>query len=193
LAEALAGEVYGALLSLPKQAQSAIVGALFTGETVEFAVAGEKKKALAGTDRRVLIYQGGSAGPLVSWDYETITAVQLHRSRMRTGVIILDIPGLPPVSTSYWTSGSADAARAANAIPLPDGDSLKAAEIAVNALRRKLEQRHTPFSPSHDTSPPDDTLRRVLELSDLKDQGVLTPDEFTVLKTWLLETRGWLE
>jgi hypothetical protein len=179
-------------LALHRHAQAAIVGALFDGEKVEFCFQGAHKQALVGTDRRVLIYKGGPTGPLVSWDYEHVKSVQLHRSRMATGVVVLDVSGLPPVSTSFWATGTGDAAKAPNAVPLNDSGSVAAADVAVRLLRTRLEAGHgrpraSRFAGGHTS---DRVFRRIIELSDLRDQGAITPDEFAILRDWLLETGG---
>jgi len=72
-------------------------------------ITGPSSQAIIGTDRRVFVYKKGfMAGAtfgseLTSWDYRNLSGVQIHTGMM-SGAVVLQAPGQPGHSTSYWTA-----------------------------------------------------------------------------------------
>lgn len=200
---------------LHKQANEALDQNLVPGETVEVIITGPSSQAVIGTNRRAFVYKKGfMAGAtfgsqLTSWDYRNLVGVQLHTGRM-SGAVVLQAPGQAGTSTSYWNTKDSDPYKAPNAIPvLRPWDQ---AQAGVARLRELIDASQSPHvSPQGGASAgwlakqsmvpttPDPSFDRtgdrlsggpsvqlLRDLSELRDAGVLTHEEFEVKKAEVL-------
>jgi hypothetical protein len=167
---------------LHPQAREALDANLMDGERVEVVIRGDSSQAVIATDRRVFVFKKGfMAGAtfgseLTSWDYRNLVGVQLHTG-MLSGAVVLQAPGQPGTRTSAWSQGDEDPYKAPNAIVITR--PWDQAERGVARIRELLALHHTP-APATSLA---DELRK---LADLRDDGVLTDEEFAAAKRRLL-------
>lgn len=178
---------------LHPKAQQALKQSLAPDETVKaYVIGGGKKAALIATDRRAFVFKTGlSAGAtfgqkFASFDYRNISGVQLHLG-MVSGSIVLDIAGAAPVGSSYWGNGNNDPWKAQNAIPVTKSKDL---EAVVALIRRLIMDYHArmnaPAAPAPAPSVEQDIPAQIEKLGELRDRGLLTPEEFDAKKAELL-------
>lgn len=179
------------LSKLHPKAQQALKESLAPDETVQaYIIGGGKKAALIATDRRAFIFKTGVAAGATfgqkfgSFDYRNISGVQLHLG-MLNGSVVLDIPGAAPVGSSYWGNGNNDPWKAQNAIPVSKSKNL---EAVVSSIRRLIMDFHArmnaPVAPA--PAPERDIAAQIEKLGELRDRGLVTPEEFEAKKTELL-------
>jgi hypothetical protein len=173
---------------LHKRVEKLLAGSLGQGETVLARVAGGADQALILTEHRALIIKIGFmagqtfGGKVTSFEYRNITAVEVRMSLM-TGSFEISAGGVQGAERSYWKAESPNSAwKAPNTIPINRSEFPKF-QLAANAIRERSAialAMPTAQSPASDVP---DQLRR---LADLRDQGVLTNEEFQAKKTELL-------
>jgi hypothetical protein len=179
------GLIMAMLDSLDKKAKPAIAAALEPGEEVTLAIPGESGSALVATNRRVLLYKRGiTAGSafgkqLNSWDYSMISGVEAKQA-MTTKTIILQIPGaLPVTKIGRFDKGPQSVWEAPNALMV----NISNFDRAIATLRRLIEEHRHAANPSQVASDPVEQLK---QWAALRDQGVLTDEEFQHQKRKLL-------
>lgn len=154
-------------------------------ESVRILVVGAFNQLVVGTDRRILVLKKGlMAGAtfghkLSSWEYRTVTGIQLD-TRVNSGILIIHAGGEEPIKASYWASGKGSAQEAPNAITFagrPGAD----VQTAVAQLRQLVADAH---SPSQSSTP--NPVAQLRALGELRDAGVITADEFEEKKQELL-------
>jgi hypothetical protein len=156
------------------------------GEKVEILIVGAFDQIVVGTDRRILVLKKGlMAGAtfghkLSSWEYRNVTGLQLD-TRANSGILIIHAGGEEPIKSSYWASGKGSAKEAPNAITFaskPPAD----AQAAVAQLRQLIAEAHAPHQSTHTPDP----IEQLRKLGELRDAGVVTPEEFETKKRDLL-------
>jgi len=175
----------GILDILDKKAKPAVTAALQNGEQVKLVIPGEGGSALVATDRRVLVYKRGiSAGSafgkqLNSWEYSMISGVEAKQA-MTAKTIALQIPGALPVTKFGWfDKGPQSVWEAPNALMA----KVTNFDYAIATLRRLVDEyRH---ATALGRAAPD-PIEQVQRLAALRDQGVLTDEEFQHQKRKLL-------
>ncbi len=178
---------------LHPKAIEAVQANLVGGETVEVVITGPSSQAIIGTDRRAFIYKkgwmaGASFGSeLTNWDYRNLVGVQIHTGMM-SGAVILQAPGQTGAKTSMWGNKDDDPYKTPNAIPIVR--PYEPAQAGVARLRELMTAAQHPTEPapvaSHD-KPTVSIADELMKLAGLRDSGVLSEDEFKVLKQALIE------
>jgi hypothetical protein len=149
-------------------------------------VTGGADQALILTEHRALIIKIGFmagqtfGGKVTSFEYRNITSVEVRISLM-AGSFEISAGGVQGAERSYWKSESPNSAwRAPNTIPINRSEFPKF-QLAANAIRERIALAATAVkSPGSDVP---DQLRR---LAELRDQGILTNEEFQAKKAELL-------
>lgn len=157
-------------------------------------VHGPHSAAMIATDRRVFIFKTGAVAGATfgskfsSFDYRSISGVQLHTGMM-TGSAVLDVAGAAPVGSSYWGNKNNDPWKAQNAIPITKN---RQAQTEIARLRELIADWHDrgqgrseyPPAPS---DPGENVISQIKQLGELRDQGLLSPEEFDAKKAELLQ------
>jgi hypothetical protein len=171
--------------SLDKKAKPAVAAALEPGEQVMLTVPGENGSALVATSRRVLVYKrgittGSAFGKqLNSWEYSMVSGVEAKQA-MTTQAIILQVPGaLPVTKAGRFDKGPQSAWEAPNALMV----NISNFDRTIATLRRIIQEQRHASSLSQPTSDPVEQLQR---WAALRDQGILTEEEFQHQKRKLL-------
>ena len=190
--------------SLSVRAQRAVEAGLMPDEPINVVIRGAGSAAIIGTDRRAFIYKHGMlAGAtfghkLASFAYENIVGIEVHTGAM-SGAVVIHVPGAASVSTSYWQNGKSDPHKAYNAIPIvrpfvsaQQGAAVLRALVANYTSRSYERQPPAPQAPVPSSNPDPavapqaDLLDTLRKLAELRDAGVLTPEEFEEKKAELL-------
>jgi Short C-terminal domain len=166
-------------------------------EPAMVVVRGTSASAIVGTDRRAFLYkQGLMAGAtfghkLASFAYENIVGVEVHTGAL-TGAVVIHVPGAASVSTSYWQNSKSDAHKAYNAIPIarPYAEA-QAAAAQLRAIIAEYASAHRKGAPPSSapaarTDAEADPLEALRKLGELRDAGIVTPEEFEAKKVDLL-------
>jgi hypothetical protein len=184
--------------SLARRPRAAVEQGLVPGEEVMVVVRGTGSAAIIGTDRRAFIYKHGMmAGAtfghkLASFEYENVVGIEVHTGAL-SGAVVIHVPGAASVSTSYWQNAKSDPHKAYNAIPIvrPYGPAQAGAAqlralISEHSSSKRLDSAPlTPAVPiAHPPEP--DPLEALRKLGELRDAGVVTPEEFEAKKALLL-------
>jgi hypothetical protein len=172
---------------LKSKVRQALEQNLQPDETIRVIIRGAHGQAMVGTDSRVFVCKpgfmaGASFGAEVtSWSYQNLVGVQAHKGIM-SGAVVLQGPAQSGKKTSYWGGGKDDPSKAPNAIPVAgDWDQVNS---GVARLRQLMDDSHRPVAATQAATPSAaDELRKFAEL---RDQGVLSEDEFQQAKTRIL-------
>ena len=190
------GKPMASLEDMHKKVQSALENSLEPGEHVAVALSAEQKWGLVATDRRVFIVKwgnlaGSTFGKQVnSWNYAQISGLE-DRRQMTSRALILQVPGANPVvKFGRLDGGSGSVWEAPNAIMVDK----KSPEVdqAVTEIRRLIGEHQRPNasapapSNSSASSPADDSIDQLRRLAQLRDEGVLTEEEFSAKKAQIL-------
>lgn len=181
---------------LHRKAISALNDNMVDGEQVKAVVTGAASQAIIGTDRRAFVFKkglvaGASFGSeFTSWDYRNLVGVQIHTGMM-SGAVILQAPGQSGTRTSTWSLSNEDPYKAPNAIPIqrPYDDAKRGAaelrQLISNSHQKQFELSSVPvdFESGLTVSIADELSK----LAELRSSGVLSEDEFSQLKSQLLE------
>lgn len=148
-------------------------------------IQGSDNSALIGTDRRVFIFKpgpgGGSTGSrLGSWDYRNVAGVQLRKGAL-LGDVTLDVPG------AALTNSRKAIQEAQNTFQL-NRRQYAAAEQMVIKLRELIADWHTTETAEMAAGDSiESALIQIGELDKLRDQGLVTPEEFKAKKLEVLK------
>ncbi len=180
---------------LPDRIETALAQVLGPEETVHIKLKGAFKEGLICTDKRVIILKGGylSGQALGTNTYQLTYAmvggvqVTFHLS---TGYFELNAGGMQNVRKSYWSSkGSTDAARAPNCIRLNSQRHREKFQMACSFILQKLDGDGSGGPPAPAAAAPQSPILiadELAKLSALRNDGVLSDDEFTAMKQRLL-------
>ena len=117
-----------------------------------------------------------------SWDYRNLNGIEMETGPL-SGFIAIMAPGVAAVDGSYWDTGNSGPAARPNAIPLTK-ILFEQARKGVAVLRELMALAQHPAS-SVTTSTPDIT-EQIKKLAELRDQGIVTLQEFETKKAELL-------
>lgn len=181
---------------LHKKARQALDENLAVGEEVRVILnmgRRARRAAIIATDRRLFVFKTGAAAGATfgskfsSFDYRNVSGISLHTGAM-TGSAVIDAAGAAPVGSSYWGSKNNDPWKAQNAIPIvrPYDEAKK----QIAAIRQLITDWHdravAPQTPAVQ-SQTGDVVDQIKRLGDLRDGGLITPEEFEAKKSDLLE------
>jgi hypothetical protein len=124
---------------------------------------------------------------VTTYNYLNVTGIQLHKG-MLTGTVAVET-GQQMTKTSYWKQGDKDTYKAPNAIPV--GGDWAEVKAGVARLRELVDQAHSPMiaRPHAASQTASGSLADELtKLADLREKGVLSPDEFEAAKRRMLST-----
>jgi len=177
---------------LHRKANEALDQNLTPGESVEVVILGPSNQAIIGTNRRVFVYKkgfmaGASFGSeITSWDYRNLNGIQIHTGMM-SGAIVIQAPGQSGTRTSYWSNTDSDPYKAPNAIPI--NRPWEPAQRGVARLRQLIDAalRLAPDPVSYSTRQGvGDPIEQLKQLGELRDAGIVTPQEFEQKKAEML-------
>lgn len=178
----------GPLQGLGTKARRKVAQALNDDETVVVAHEGEYG-AVVGTDKRILIVKWGvTTGSFLStqansWGLRQVTGIEAHQG-MTTRALVVQASGAKPVTKfGRFDKGSESVAEASNALFVRDVDAL------ASQLRELIAAAHEP-APAPVSAPAPvaevDTAEQIRKLAALRDEGLLTDEEFTAKKRQIL-------
>lgn len=176
------------LEALHKKAQQLVTKALEPGEEVLVAQEGEYA-ALVATSRRILICKWGLVSGAAfskqvnTWDLSNVTGVE-HRTGMTTESIVVQAAGTVPVTKfGRMDKGVGTVWQAPNALFVKKKGG---AEETVSALRRLVADHQGAGPSGSQASGGDDPVDQVRRLGQLRDEGLLTEEEFQTKKRAIL-------
>jgi len=178
---------------LGNKEQAQLAQTLLPGAKVLSQCVGLKGQALVVTDRKVLIIKtgwmaGSTLGAKVTtFDYRTITSAEVRTGPLM-GAFSLSSGGIQQRDRTYWDVNSPDGAyKSPDAVPIskaqaPDFQMAAALirELAASESARLAGAQ--PIAPQPQTDP----IEQLKRLAELRDAGVLTPEEFDSKKAELL-------
>lgn len=176
--------------NLDKKAQKALSNVLEASEGVLVVQPGEKA-ALVATDRRILICKWGvTSGAMFgcqvnSWDFAHVTGIE-YRKGLTTKAIVVQTAGAQVVTQfGRMDSGPTSVREAPNALFV----SSTSGEATVATLRQLIADHHRlpPRASASTTSAAvDDPADQIRKFAALRDDGLISEDEFQAKKRELL-------
>lgn len=157
---------------LNKDARKAITAELAPTEAVKVVIPGNANDAIVATDRRALVFDWGlMSKKLTTYDYRNVTGIELSTGPM-TGTITIQAAG---VTRGTGTHGPNEMTVTRN--------GFDRAREGVTAIRHLIAESHAPAAAAPAAPDVADQLRK---LGELRDSGILTPEEFDAKKAELL-------
>lgn len=180
---------------LGKREQRALQGTLTEGEKVLAVAEGLSNQALVVTDRRAIIVKGGwladmmFGGQATTFDFRSISTVSVRTSAI-AAVFEITAPGVESRRANVRPSTREHRATAYN-LPncVPVGKTqLRKFEAAAALLRAQISGPGTPTpSPaSSSDAGQHDVAEQIRKLASLRDDGIITADDFEAKKQELL-------
>lgn len=176
------------LEKLHKRARTPVAAALAAGEEVRHWVQGNSHHTMALTDRRVIVVKPGMlagatfGAKVTSYSLDEISAVEVIK-RLGTSWIVIRSAGVAFVDPTI-KNGNTDGYKLPNVIPTGSAGAAQDFARAVSAMK---EARKGPAQPNPQTSATTKSVADELaKLAALRDQGVLSDEEFTIQKKRLL-------
>jgi hypothetical protein len=177
-------------------------GVLEPGERIFVIVNGAYQQAVVGTDRRVFVYKAGNKTgsmwrrKVVSWTYAEIADIELQVG-VKSGVLTVHPHVMDPAIARYGAAGHGSPQQAPNAISFATKPG-SMVEHRVEALRSFVAAAHGAPPPADAGPPPvadrsaadestDEIADEIRKLGQLRDDGLLTEEEFQAKKAELLE------
>ncbi len=163
---------------LHSDARKAIDSQLAPDETVRVIIRGVQNTSITGTERRAFVFKKVLWNTDMStWDYGSISGIEFNdKGPMMPGFV-----RIRSVATDTKRAHQSD-----NALQInfkEKGDAQK----AVAELRRLVSAFQSP-APTRSTQPPQaDVADQIRKLAALRDEGILTPEEFDAQKQKLLD------
>lgn len=177
---------------LKPRTQRLLTGTLGANETVLAAMNGATAAStLVLTDQRAIIIKVGwmtgqtLGGKVVSFPYRNITSVEV-RASIASGTFEISAGGMQGPERSYWSvnkSGQANAWHSPNTIPIAKrqvGTFQRAADL-IREQSERASGSGAASAPAAQTIP-----EQIQSLAALRDQGLLSAEEFDAKKTELL-------
>lgn len=170
--------------SLNRKARKAVGKSLEPDEEVLIAESGEYG-ALVATSKRIFVCKWGItsgaffASQINSWDLRNVSGIE-YRKGMTTKAIVVQAPGTVPVGKfGRMDKGPGSVWEAPNALFVsnPVDDS-------VAKLRRLIADHQSPGPRAPMAS--SDPAEQIRSLAALREEGLLTPDEFEAKKRQIL-------
>jgi Short C-terminal domain len=177
------------LPKLHRSAQEGLKQALQPGESIKVLILGERNQAIIGTDRRAFVFKKGITSgaffskQLNSWDYRNISGIELKQG-MTSQAVVVEVPGVAPVTkTKQMDKGVNSVWEAPNAIMV--GGKVDLAPT-IGLLRKLIADFHQPHSIASPMPSQPDAIEQVRRLAELRDDGILSEEEFQMKKRQLL-------
>jgi curved DNA-binding protein CbpA len=171
---------------LPEKARKHVE--LNEGEEAIAVINGAGKQAIVATQTRLIIVKPGwrassaFGAKVTSFEYRNITAIEMNK-KLTTGVIEVIAAGYQGIRGVDWGGKNGESAfDAANCLPVIRAQA-DAAEPALAVIRERVAQAHD--SPAS-ASPTNGVADELAKLAELRQQGVLSPEEFGLLKHRLI-------
>jgi hypothetical protein len=172
---------------LHKDANKSLNQNLSVNEKVKVIIRGLWDSALIGTECRCFVYKRGIMGgvtfgsKLTSWDYLNLNGVQIETGPM-SGFVSLQGPGIESKDLSYWNTGNTGPASSPFALSI-NKELFDQAREGVSVLRSLISSAQ---QPKVEISSPLSIPDQIRKLAELRDQGILTAEEFELKKKDLL-------
>jgi putative oligomerization/nucleic acid binding protein len=170
-------------------------GVLEPGERIFVIVNGAYQQAVVGTDRRVFVYKAGNKTgsmwrrKLASWTYAEVADIELQAG-VKSGVLTVHPHVMDPAIARYGAAGHGSPQQSPNAITF----AAKPGSMVVHrveALRERVAAAHGAPQPASAEAPAADSTDEIADeirkLGRLRDDGLLTEEEFQAKKAELLE------
>jgi hypothetical protein len=170
-------------------------GVLEPGERIFVIVNGAYQQAVVGTDRRVFVYKAGNKTgsmwrrKLASWTYAEVADIELQVG-VKSGVLTVHPHVMDPAIARYGAAGHGSPQQSPNAIMFAAKPGSMVVH-RVDALRERVaaaQRAPQPVSaeaPAADST--DEIADEIRELGRLREDGLLTEEEFQAKKAELLE------
>lgn len=181
----------GLMEDLPDRLEAELQKLLSPGEPVLLKMKGAFKEGLICTDRRVIILKGGlMTGQIFGNDayqepYTNIAGVQVT-FHLISGYFELNAGGMQNTRKSYWSSdGKSDPAKAPNCVSLNNKKQAERFRNACSFILTKIDESRRVTAVGQGPA----TLsipEQIGQLASLRDQGILSPEEFEAKKKDLL-------
>jgi hypothetical protein len=113
----------------------------------------------------------------LSFDYRVVTAIEIKKG-LFTGTFEVLTPATQNAQKSYWAVGNNSAARSDNVVTF----QRKGFEV----FQRAAEIGRELMTKSHNHNTNNNYLQELEKLSDLKEKGIITDEEFTKKKKQIL-------
>lgn len=186
--------------ALPKRVRKHTTGHISDAERILFFLEGTQHQTLVALVDRVVIMKPGfmanaTGGCRVTTiHYSEMTGIQVNTGHLM-GVLQVTSPSYPAVRADYWTSankatkaGVDSATVAPNCIPIAKKQVTKW-EPQLERLRQLIAEAHAPVkvtTPALVSSPPS-AADRLKQLAELRDDGIISAEDFDAKKTQLLQ------
>jgi Short C-terminal domain len=189
VAQSSAGQ--GLLEDLPDRLEAELQKILSSGEAVLLKIKGAFKEGLVCTDRRVIILKGGFmtgqvfGSNVYQEPYSNIAGVQVTFHLM-SGYFELNAGGMQNTRKNYWsTDRRSDPSKAPNCISLNNKKQAEKFRDACTFILAKVDESRrgaaVASGPATVSIP-----EQISQLASLRDQGILSPEEFEAKKKDLL-------
>jgi len=173
------------------RAQKLLEQGLGAGEPVLGRINGiDDTQCLVLTDQRAIIIKVGwrsgqtLGGKVTSFEYRNISSVEV-RTSIITGTFEISSGGMQGPERSYYSANKADGAwHAPNTIPISKQQQLMFQQVAT-FIRERSRQSIQPVAQPVTTP---DKFEQLKKLGELKEQGILTAEEFQSEKAKLLSS-----
>jgi hypothetical protein len=173
---------------LHKDANQLLDENLDADEPVRAIIRGQFASAIIATDRRVFVFKKGwlsgsaFAKKLSSWDYRNVSGIRVEIGSI-SGTVTISAAGAEVQPQFTFIPGTHDPAKAANAVKLDvtQFDQAKRGAAAIRSLIAAYASHVSQPAAAH--ADPSDQLRK---LAELRDEGILTDDEFATKKAEIL-------
>lgn len=181
----------GPLAALKPKDRKRMAEALEPGEEVVVAAQGENG-ALVATTRRILIGKGGiTTGAFFnkqvnSWGLKQVSGV-MARKTLTVNALVIQASGMPDITGfGRFDKGPESVWEATNALVLAEDANTVAAQIRTLIADAHATPATAAAAPAAATPGMDDVAAQVRQLAALRDEGLLTDDEFAAKKRQLL-------
>lgn len=179
---------------LPGVLEKNLAGLLMPNEEVLVKLKGAFKEGLVCTSSRVLIVKAGFmtgstfGSEAFQQPYRNIAGVQVKYGMM-SGYLEVSAGGMQNTAKSYWSSDkNSDPAKASNCISLNNKKMRDRFQQAATFILQQVEAAQSPSAqPAAPVSNGHEAMLDTLaKLGLLRDQGILTEDEFAAKKAQIL-------
>jgi hypothetical protein len=175
---------------LGKKEEARLKENLLPGENVICQCVGPYGQSLVLTNRKVLIIKTGMmagttfGAKVTSFDYRNITSVEVKMGPL-SGAFQISAGGIQASDKGYWGGGPSDAYKSPNMIPVLR-QTFSDFQKAANLIRTMASDAARPAQVVAPQPVPADPLEQLRRLGELRDSGILTPEEFEAKKAELL-------
>jgi hypothetical protein len=181
------------LEQLHKKAQKAITGVLEPDERVLVARVGEDS-ALVATNRRILICKWGLqtgamfSTQLNSWDLRNIAGIETRKGMTTASIVVQSAGTVPVTKFGRMDKGAGSVWEAPNALFIKTikTDKRTADDIAAELRRLVADAHGTGVTPQAMPVAAPDPADQIRKLAALRDEGLLSEEEFQAKKLQIL-------